>query len=103
MQLQVDATTVVNPGSVGQPRDGNPHARYAVITDGVVEMKQVAYDIDATIRAVKASRVSDLVKKMLIDMYTQGRYVHPPELPLPKPSGPFRPVGKRAPVSVTPT
>ena len=96
LNLAIDGTAVVNPGSVGQPRDGNPRARYAVITDGVVELKETAYDIDATVRAVKSSRYSDLVKTMLINMYTQGRYIHPPELPPPKPSGPFRPVGKKS-------
>jgi len=39
---------VVNPGSVGQPRDGDPDAGYAVLdtqTDEV-DLHRVAYDID---------------------------------------------------------
>lgn len=40
---------VVNVGSVGQPRDGDPRASYAVYDDkdGTVEIKRVIYDIEA--------------------------------------------------------
>ena len=46
---------VINPGSVGQPRDGDPRAAYAVYDDsaGVVEMHRVPYDIDATQRRMR--------------------------------------------------
>ncbi|EMA68994.1 phosphodiesterase, MJ0936 family protein [Halorubrum aidingense JCM 13560] len=45
---------VVNPGSVGQPRDGDPDAGYAVLDTqrDEVDLRRVAYDID---------RVSDAV------------------------------------------
>jgi diadenosine tetraphosphatase ApaH/serine/threonine PP2A family protein phosphatase len=47
--------SLVNPGSVGQPRDGNPAASYLVLdTDAdMVEFRRVAYDIDATQRAMR--------------------------------------------------
>lgn len=36
-----------NPGSVGQPRDGNPAAAYALIDkDGNIDLKRTTYDID---------------------------------------------------------
>lgn len=44
---------ILNPGSVGQPRDGDPRAAYAIIQDGRVELKRVAYDIDAAVRALQ--------------------------------------------------
>lgn len=46
---------LVNPGSVGQPRDGNPAASYLVLdTDaGEVQFRRVAYDIDATQRLMR--------------------------------------------------
>ena len=47
---------VLNPGSVGQPRDGEPTAAFAVVEldeSGVdVELKRVKYDIDRVIEAV---------------------------------------------------
>jgi len=47
---------IINPGSVGQPRDLNPRASYAVLD---VEAKQVEYfrlqyDVDAVVEKIKA-------------------------------------------------
>lgn len=36
----------LNPGSVGQPRDGNPHAAWALFDDGEITLKRVPYDIE---------------------------------------------------------
>lgn len=35
-----------NPGSVGQPRDGNPKASYAIFDGRGIQIKRVEYDID---------------------------------------------------------
>jgi predicted phosphodiesterase len=48
--IRLERTQVINPGSVGQPRDGNPDAAYAVIDNGRVEFRRVSYDIGATLR-----------------------------------------------------
>jgi len=50
-----DDGIVCNPGSVGQPRDRDPKAAYAVVDldDLTVEERRVAYDTDAVIRAVE--------------------------------------------------
>lgn len=44
----VDGRVIVNPGSVGQPRDGDPDAAYAVMdTDrNDVDLRRTAYDVD---------------------------------------------------------
>ena len=41
---------IVNPGSVGQPRDGDPRASYAIYDSdsGVVRLYRIEYDISAT-------------------------------------------------------
>ncbi|MDE2836966.1 MAG: metallophosphoesterase family protein [Chloroflexota bacterium] len=46
---------VVNPGSVGQPRDHDPRAAYAVYDSetGVLSLRRAAYDIAATQRAME--------------------------------------------------
>src|SRR5205085_10109522 len=41
--LQVGKTTVINPGSVGLPRDGDPRAAYAIITDDGPVLKRIEY------------------------------------------------------------
>jgi putative phosphoesterase len=45
---------VVNPGSVGQPRDGDPRAAYAVLDldSMTVEQRRTQYDIDRVVEAV---------------------------------------------------
>jgi len=39
---------VMNPGSVGQPRDGNPDASFAVLDTVTreIELKRTKYDIE---------------------------------------------------------
>ena len=41
---------IINPGSVGQPRDGDPRASYAIYeTEGrIIRLYRIAYDINAT-------------------------------------------------------
>lgn len=81
--LSVGTTTVLNPGSLGLPRDGDPRARYALIEDGRVTLRQIEYDVEATVRAVGRTDLDPRAKAMLADVYREGRYVHPAGLPLP--------------------
>jgi diadenosine tetraphosphatase ApaH/serine/threonine PP2A family protein phosphatase len=49
--LRLDAgRALVNPGSVGQPRDGNPAASYLVldVDAGIAEFRRVTYDVAHT-------------------------------------------------------
>ena len=52
-----DAGVVMNPGSVGQPRDGDPRAAFAVVDLGadppVVDERRVEYDVERVIEAVE--------------------------------------------------
>jgi predicted phosphodiesterase len=59
---------IINPGSVGQPRDGKPEASYAIIdTDhATVEHRRVAYPIEETQnKMVKAGLSPRLVARLL--------------------------------------
>jgi len=48
--------TLVNPGSVGMPFDGDPRAAYAVVhDDGRIEHRRVAYDHIASAAAVRGA------------------------------------------------
>lgn len=44
-----------NPGSVGQPRDGDSRAAYATLDGDKIKLHRVAYDIERTISAMKAA------------------------------------------------
>src|SRR5690606_10415010 len=52
ISLPTGAKFIVNPGAVGQPRDGNPDASYAILdtTARSIQIRRVSYDVDATIR-----------------------------------------------------
>jgi diadenosine tetraphosphatase ApaH/serine/threonine PP2A family protein phosphatase len=62
---------VFNPGSVGQPRDGDPRAAYAILTiDGgrvVVEQRRVKYDVQGAARKiVDAGLPKTLAERLLV-------------------------------------
>ncbi|GAB62964.1 MAG: metallophosphoesterase [Candidatus Jettenia sp.] len=57
MIRRIKDIVIVNPGSVGQPRDGVPEASYAVWEDGHIEIKRVQYNIEATIRGLQATNM----------------------------------------------
>lgn len=55
------AKMLVNPGSVGQPRDGDPRAAYAIVdvTARTLTHYRVEYDIAATQRAMRDARLPE--------------------------------------------
>lgn len=44
---------IVNPGSVGQPRDRDPRASYAIVENDRVEFVRLDYDIEAAVEKVR--------------------------------------------------
>ncbi len=51
---EAGAITLVNPGSVGMPFDGDPRAAYALRhDDGRIEHRRVAYDHEGSARALR--------------------------------------------------
>jgi putative phosphoesterase len=59
MHLQLQNAQVVNPGSVGQPRDGDSRAAYAIIENGEVMFRRVEYDIDQTVQHMRTCGIDD--------------------------------------------
>lgn len=51
--LELERTRVINPGSVGQPRDGDPRAAYCLIDNGKVHLRRVEYDIERTLNQMR--------------------------------------------------
>lgn len=75
--LDLGETTVINPGSVGQPRDGDPRASYAVIEDGRVELRRVEYDIGATLRQMVGCGVPEETVGVVEMALRQGGQIDP--------------------------
>ena len=57
---------IINPGSVGQPRDLDPRASYAILTDEGVEFFRLEYDIDSVVQKIHGiSQLSDWLGERL--------------------------------------
>ncbi len=72
MVLRFGKKIVLNPGSVGQPRERDPRAGYAVIEDGEPRLMRVDYDIEATVADLNSSRLAPGVAKPLTRVLRTG-------------------------------
>jgi diadenosine tetraphosphatase ApaH/serine/threonine PP2A family protein phosphatase len=72
--VEVGDTKVINPGSVGQPRDGDPRAAYCVIEDGEVSFRRVEYDVAAAVQNMSENGIEGSVLELAEHfMKTGGR------------------------------
>ncbi|MFB6250260.1 MAG: metallophosphoesterase [Halobellus sp.] len=64
-----DEGIVMNPGSVGQPRDGDPRAAYALLDleDLTIEERRVEYDVDRVVTAVEETDLPDRIGERLYE------------------------------------
>jgi predicted phosphodiesterase len=67
LELEPDYFYLLNPGSVGQPRDGDPRAAYAVYSpeERTVEFRRVAYDVDRAAAKIRAAGLPDFLAARL--------------------------------------
>ena len=65
-----DEKVMVNVGSVGQPRDGDPRASYVTVQDGQVAFHRVDYPFERTIEKIHAIEPLD---NFLGDRLREGR------------------------------
>lgn len=63
LELEPQHFYLINPGSVGQPRDGDPRAAYALysLEDRTVEYRRAAYDIDRAATKIRAAGLPDFL------------------------------------------
>jgi diadenosine tetraphosphatase ApaH/serine/threonine PP2A family protein phosphatase len=60
---------IINVGSVGQPRDGNSDAAYALLNENSIEIKRVSYDILSTQKKMREAGLPSF----LIERLARGR------------------------------
>lgn len=65
-------TTILNPGSLGQPKTGRPLACYAVWQDGHFSLKEFDYPVADTIRGIRAMPISSEEQDALIGLLRTG-------------------------------
>lgn len=70
---QIDATTVVNPGSVGLPKDGDPRAAFAVFEDGRIDLRRVSYDAERAAGRVAALPLTPDQRHRLTELIRHAR------------------------------
>jgi len=72
-ELRCDGVRVINPGSVGQPKDGDPRAAFAVMDGRQVTLKRAEYDVERTVRAYRQVAVDRFAVAALRDLLRTGR------------------------------
>lgn len=67
LQLSRECHYLINPGSVGQPRDGNPEAAYAIFDDEdfSIQFKSVPYDVSGAQRRILAAQLPPYLAERL--------------------------------------
>lgn len=71
--LEVGNKLVINPGSVGQPRDGDPRASYAILEGFSVELKRVEYPIEETVENLMGCNLPEEARDQLIEVLRNGK------------------------------
>ena len=68
LQLETDTLYLINPGSVGQPRDGDSRAAYAIYDSEqkVVLFRRAKYPLEKTVAAIQAAGLPDLLWQRLL-------------------------------------
>jgi diadenosine tetraphosphatase ApaH/serine/threonine PP2A family protein phosphatase len=66
-----DETYLVNPGSVGQPRNGDAQAQFALLDEATMtlEFAHVPYDVEAAVEAIQGAGLPRLLGERLREGY----------------------------------
>jgi putative phosphoesterase len=68
----IGKTTIVNPGSLGQPKTGRPLACYALWEDGRVSLKEYEYPLREVVDQIRAMPISANSQQALIALLQTG-------------------------------
>jgi protein phosphatase len=79
---RVGKTTIVNPGSLGQPKTGRPLACYAMWEDGRISLREYAYPLIDTIQQIRLMPISAEDQEALIAVLETGELCAPPGFPM---------------------
>jgi putative phosphoesterase len=68
----INGKTIVNPGSIGQPRHGDSRLSYAVWEDGHIKFHRLSYDVNRTVNLLKKAPLSEPVISQLTEILRTG-------------------------------
>ncbi|MFL6417520.1 MAG: metallophosphoesterase family protein [Bryobacteraceae bacterium] len=68
VELQLENSYLINPGSVGQPRDGDPRAAYVIYNpeQRTVAYRRVEYAVEETGREIRQAKLPDVLAYRLL-------------------------------------
>jgi predicted phosphodiesterase len=72
MLRTIGKTTIINPGSIGQPRHGDSRASYAIWEDGETNFYRGIYDVDQTIALLEQAPLPSPVISQLSTILRTG-------------------------------
>jgi putative phosphoesterase len=73
LHFQFGDVQVLNPGSLGQPKDGDPRAAYALIEDGAPRLARASYPVERTIDALGTAGLDPAALGALSALLRTGR------------------------------
>jgi protein phosphatase len=65
------SSLILNPGSVGQPRDRDPRASFALIGEEI-KLGRIEYDVESTVRKIKDLKLEKWAEESLISILRTG-------------------------------
>jgi diadenosine tetraphosphatase ApaH/serine/threonine PP2A family protein phosphatase len=67
VEIRDKSRYIVNPGAIGQPRDGNPAASFGIwhVEAGTITIRRVPYDIDAAQAKMREARLPEYLLERL--------------------------------------
>jgi predicted phosphodiesterase len=68
----IGKTTILNPGSIGQPRHGDSRASYAIWDDGEIEFVRGVYEVDQTTALLEQAPLPSQVITQLSTVLRSG-------------------------------
>lgn len=73
LDFRIGRQRLINPGSVGQPKDGDPRAAFALVVDGEPQLCRIEYDVEQTVAALEASDIARPAVGVLGEMLRTGQ------------------------------
>lgn len=70
--IEVGPKIVVNPGSVGQPRNLDPRASYAIYENGSVTLKQIEYPINDAVNSYREAGLPEEICELAFQTLSNG-------------------------------
>ncbi|MEO6995822.1 MAG: YfcE family phosphodiesterase [Lacunisphaera sp.] len=70
---QIGDTTIINPGSVGQPKDGDERAAYAIWDNGIVELRRARYDVQSVVNDLAKCAPAEIAHQLGRILLTGGK------------------------------